>query len=220
MFTEVSKRAIWMIVLLVGGYVLCQAVADVAATKLVQIGSITMPAGTFIFAVTFTLRDLLHKRLGKEWARAAIVLAGVFNVVQATYLATVGTLPSPDFYHLTGAWGTIFALVPSITAASIIAEVISELVDTEVYHSWQRRFTFLPQWTRVLVSNAVSLPLDSLIFGTLAFSILPRLFGGGIVPFSVAMSIVCGQIIWKGIVTVISLPLIYLVKEKPEVTVA
>lgn len=209
-----NEKQIWTIVLLVGGYVICQAIADVGATKLLEVGGIVMPAGTLIFAVTFTLRDLLHKRLGKDWARAAIVCAGLFNVVQALYLAAMAALPAPVFYDLTESWSAVFAIVPAITVGSIAAEVISELVDTEVYHAWRKHLSHFPQWSAVLTSNAISLPLDSLIFGTLAFVVLPPLFGAEALPFSVAMHIVGGQIIWKGIVTVISMPTIYLVKEK------
>lgn len=210
-----TKKQIWTIVLLVGGYTICQAIADVGATKFVQLGGVTIPAGTFIFAITFTLRDLLHKRLGRSWARAAIVCSGLFNVVQATYLAAMGALPYPPFFALGEAWSSVFALVPAITAGSILAEVISELVDTEVYHLWWTKLPNAPQWTRVLVSNVVSLPLDSFIFGTLAFVVLPPLFGGHAEPFGVAMSLVSGQILWKAAVTVLSMPAIYLVKEQP-----
>lgn len=209
-----NKRQVWTIVLLVGGYIICQAIADVGATKFVQLGNVVIPAGTFVFAVTFTLRDLLHKRLGKEWARAAIVCAGLFNVLQAGYLALMARLPYPPFFALGEEWAAVFAVVPAITIASITAEVLSELVDTEVYHLWRSKFPRLPQWSAVLTSNVVSLPLDSFIFGTLAFVLLPPLFGGEALPFVVAMGLVGGQIAWKAAVTVVSMPAIYLVKEK------
>ena len=45
-----------------------------------------------------------------------------------------------------------------ITIASIIAEVVSELVDTEVYSWFVDRVTTRHQWARVAVSNAVSVP--------------------------------------------------------------
>jgi uncharacterized integral membrane protein (TIGR00697 family) len=209
---KVNKKTIWAIVLLVGGYIICQAVADIGATKMVEIGGIIIPAGTFIFAATFTIRDLIHKRLGKEWARAAIVCAGIFNVAQSAYLATMALLPAPVFFGLGDAWNSVFAIVPAITIGSIVAEVASELVDTEVYHLWQR--LNLPQWTSVLASNAISLPLDSAIFGVLAFSVLPPLFGAESMPVSTALVIASGQILWKGAITVVSLPTIYAVKKR------
>lgn len=208
-----TKKTINIIVLLVGLYVGCQAIADIGATKIMDIAGVTMPAGTLIFALTFTLRDLIHKRLGKEWATAAIVTAGVVNVLQAGYLAFVAKIPSAVFFSFGEAWTSIFALVPAITIGSILAEVISELVDTQVYHYWMTRFGSWPQWTRVLASNVVSLPLDSFIFGVLAFWVLPQFLGGHAMTFGQSMLAVSGQITWKAAVTVISMPLIYTVKD-------
>lgn len=210
-----KTRTIWAVVALVASYVLFQAVADVGATKLIEIAGITMPAGTFVFAITFTLRDMLHKRLGKQWAQAAIVVAGLLNIVQAAYLAIMARVPAPVYYANAEGWNAIFAVVPAIALGSIIAEMVSELIDTEIYSFWKNRFGHLPQWTRVLVSNVISLPIDSLIFATMAFVVLPPLFGAEAVPFFVALSLTGGQIVFKGIVTLVSLPGIYLVKEKP-----
>jgi len=72
-----QRENVFTIVLVIGAYLVAQAVADVGATKLVQVGGVVIPGGTFVFALTFTLRDLIHKRLGKEWARAAIITAGL-----------------------------------------------------------------------------------------------------------------------------------------------
>ena len=209
-----TKKTIWVVVLLIGGYVMCQAVADVAATKLVHIGSMVIPAGTFVFTITFTLRDLIHKRLGKQWARTVIIAAGIFNLFMAGYLALMTYLPAPPFFALGDSWNAIFSLVPAITLGSITAEVVSELLDTEVYHWWKTRIEtrlHSPQWARVLVSNAIPLPVDSVVFAFTAFVFFPMLFGQEALPFSVAWSLVAGQIVWKAAVTVISMPLIYAV---------
>jgi len=209
-----ARKLIWSVVVLVGTYILCQAIADIGATKFVQLGDVVIPGGTFIFAITFTLRDMIHKRLGKEWAQAAIVTAGGLNILQAGYLWFISKLPSPVFYEHSSAWESIFAIVPAIAIGSIAAEVVSELIDTEVYHFWKTKFSNAPQWTRVLVSNAVSLPVDSLIFATLAFVILPPLFGENALPFFIALSLTVGQISWKFFVTIVSLPMIYFVKDE------
>jgi len=208
-----NKKTIWIVVALIGSYILCQAVADIGATKLISITGITMPAGSLIFALTFTIRDLIHKRLGKTWSQAAIVCAGAFNIVQALYLAWMARLPWPPFYQLGEAWSAVFAVVPAITVGSIAAEIISELIDTEVYHFYRQRFSNAPQWTRVLTSNAISLPIDSLVFASLAFVVLPPLFGAESIPFATALSLVGGQIVYKGIITLVSMPGIYLVRE-------
>lgn len=213
-----NKKTIWAITALVGGYIFCQMLADVAATKIIQLGAITIPAGTFVFTITFTLRDMLHKRLGREWARSAIFMAGALNVVMALYMRWMASFPSPVFFELAAEWGEIFAIVPSIVIASITAELVSQLIDTEIYHAIRHRFTGKMQFVRVLISNALSLPVDSVIFAFGAFSILPLFLGGHILPTSVIWSMVLGQIIWKGAVTIVSLPGIYLVKERDPMT--
>lgn len=209
-----NKKTIWAVTALVGGYIFCQMLADVAATKIIQLGAVTIPAGTFVFTITFTLRDMLHKRLGKEWTRAAIFMAGALNVVMALYMRWMASFAAPEYFALAAEWGEIFAIVPSIVIASIVAEVVSELIDTEVYHAIQHRFTGKMQFARVLISNAVSLPIDSVIFAFGAFALLPLIFGGNTMPSSVIWSMVWGQIIWKGAVTLVSLPGIYLVQDR------
>lgn len=209
-----NTKTIFTIVLIISAYLICQAIADIGATKMVQVGNIILPGGTFIFALTFTLRDLVHKRLGKDWAIAVIVAAGSMNILQAAYLWFVSRLPSPPFFQYAEGWNAAFAIVPAIAIGSISAEIVSELIDTEIYHYWMTKFKHLPQWSRVLVSNAVSLPIDSAIFAMLAFVLLPGLFGGEALPVLVAWSLVSGQIIYKGLITVVSLPMIYLVKDE------
>jgi len=56
-----------------------------------------------------------------------------------------------------------------ITLASIAAEVASELLDTEAYRIWVEHITRKYQWLRVLVSNSISIPIDSALFSFLAF---------------------------------------------------
>ena len=72
-------------------------------------------------------------------------------------------------------YSAIVSPIWRITIASIVAEVVSELVDTEMYHLWVTRVGTSHQWARVLVSNAVSVPLDNVIFVVGAFAALPFL---------------------------------------------
>lgn len=212
------RKYAWSVVALVGGYVGFQLIADIGATRIVDIWGFSIPAGTFIFALTFTWRDALHKRLGKEWARAAILIAGAINLLMAGYFAWVGSMSVPAFIpeSVAGAWVGIFAFVPAIVIGSIAAEVTSEWVDTEVYHRLIDKFRGKMQFVRVLGSNAISLPLDSVIFASLAFVLLPKLFGGDPLPWAALPAIILGQIVFKAIVTVVSLPLIYVIPEQEE----
>lgn len=199
-----NKKQIWITVLLVGGYIALQLIADVTAVKIIDVFGMTFPAGTFVFALTFTWRDAIHKSLGKEWARASIVIAALCNLLMIGYFQLSIQLPQAVFWQNQDAFNSVLGVIWRITIASILAELASELVDTEMYHLFVTKITTKYQWLRVLFSNAISIPVDSVIFGLIAFY--------GQVPLVAIASICFGQIIFKMLVTIVSLPLIYVIK--------
>ncbi|HUT20456.1 MAG TPA: queuosine precursor transporter [Anaerolineae bacterium] len=195
----------------VSSYIAAQMLADVASLKIAlipagPIGSLSIDGGTFIYPLTFTLRDLVHKMLGKRAARVLIVAAAGINLFMAALFGFVSWLPPDPSWALQAEFAAILGPVWRIVIASIIAEVVSELLDTEVYHLWVTRVTTRYQWARVLTSNVVSVPVDSLIFSWIAF--------GSMLPAGVVWSIFWSNVLVKGAVTLLSLPGIYLVPER------
>ena len=195
------------VLVVAAAYVAAQMLADITSLKIVPFLGLSMDAGTFVYPITFTLRDLVHKTAGAKAARVLIVTAAVINVVMAGLFWAVAELPGdPSGGPSTEFFATVLAPVWRIVIASIVAEVIAELVDTEIYRLWVQRVTRRHQWARVLSSNAVSVPLDSVVFAWGAF-------GGQMAP-SVVWSIVLANILLKGATTLVSLPLIYAVPER------
>ncbi len=189
-------------------YIAAQLLSDIASLKITLFAGFSMDAGTFIYPLTFTIRDLVHKRLGKQVARTVIILAAGINLFMALFFQFTAWLPQDPSWGLGREFAAVLGPVWRIVVASIIAEVISEMIDTEIYHLWQNRITEKYQWMRVLSSNSVSIPIDSLIFCWVAF--------GFSLPQDVVWSIFFANIIVKGAVTVVSLPAIYLVKSQSE----
>ena len=187
-------------------YVAAQMLADITSLKIVVFMGLSMDAGTFVYPITFTLRDLVHKTAGARAARALIVTAAVINLVMAALFWMVARLPGDPAVGAQTEFATVLAPVWRIVMASIVAEVMAELIDTEIYRLWVQRVTRRHQWARVLTSNAVSVPLDSLVFAWGAF-------GGRMAP-SVVWSIVLANVLLKGATTLVSLPLIYAVPER------
>jgi uncharacterized integral membrane protein (TIGR00697 family) len=186
-------------------YVAAQMLADVGSLKIALVAGFSIDAGTFVYPFTFTLRDLVHKRLGVRAARLAIALAAAINLAMAGYLAFSAWLPSDPSWGLGREFASVLGPVWRIVLASIVAELAAELVDTEIYRLWVTRVTRRLQALRVLSSNALSVPLDSLIFCWGAF--------GGVLPAATVWSIFAANLILKGAVSVASLPAIYLVRE-------
>ena len=200
------KRPVRSLLIVGGAYVAAQMLADIASVKIGVIANLAVDMGTFVYPITFTLRDIVHKVLGRRNARTLIVSAGVINLFMAAYLMWSANFPSDPSWGLGAEFSAVLAPVWRIVVASIVAEVASELMDTEVYHFWVTRVTHRYQWARVLVSNSVSVPVDNLIFSVGAF--------GGVLPWATVWGIFVVNLLVKYGVTLLSLPLIYIVPDK------
>jgi uncharacterized PurR-regulated membrane protein YhhQ (DUF165 family) len=180
-----SNRAVSLTisgVLVVTAYIAAQMLSDVLSLKIAFVAGFSIDAGTFVYPFTFTLRDMVHKLLGRPAARAAIVAAGVVNLAMAGLFAFAAWLPPDPTWPLQREFAAVLAPV------------------------WVTRVTRRYQWARVLVSNSVSVPLDSLLFAWGAF--------GGQLPVPTVWSIFWANVLVKGAVTLASLPGIYLVAER------
>ncbi|PIN87201.1 hypothetical protein COV19_00940 [Candidatus Woesearchaeota archaeon CG10_big_fil_rev_8_21_14_0_10_44_13] len=199
------------VTLILGGiYIFMQMVAQIAASKAIVLGFMVMDAG-IIYSFTFTWRDLVDKQIGKKATQTLIFLAAAINVMMALYFQFVIALPPEPQWMAAGgqqAWTLIFGLVPRIVFASVIAMVIAELVDTEVYHWWTEGIgKNRPQYWRVFISNAISIPIDSALFPIIAF--------GGMLGPGVLFIMFLSNIAVKIVITLLSFWMIYLVPEKP-----
>jgi uncharacterized integral membrane protein (TIGR00697 family) len=194
------------VIIVSAAYVAAQMMADIASLRIVTLFGLSVDAGTLVYPFTFTLRDMVHKVAGIKAARVLIITAAIINLVMAGIFWVASILPPDMAVGPQLEFGQVLSPVWRIVFASIVAEVLSELIDTEGYKLWVEKVTKRFQWMRVLVSNAVSVPIDSMIFSWLAF--------GGVLPGAVVWSIVLANILFKGAVTLISLPGIYLVRSQ------
>ena len=197
-------------IILSGLYLFFSLAGNIAATKVTYFGGLVMDAG-FIYSLTFTWRDLIHKQLGEKAAVTTIWLSAAVNLLAALYFQLVVLLPAQTDWANGGgptAWEFLFSLQMRIVLASILTALIAELIDTKVYQLWTRggREKW-PQWTRVFASNSVSIPVDSLLFPIIAFA--------GVVGAQGLQQMVWTNIIVKGLVTALVFWTIYLVPEKP-----
>jgi uncharacterized PurR-regulated membrane protein YhhQ (DUF165 family) len=143
------KHLAWLVAL-AAAYTVIVAVSNLLVDKFIDLGAFGMlSAGTLTFGATFTLRDLAHQSsdragLGRTPVLAMIGVAAIANVAVAAIIGIPGRF----------------------LVASFGAILLSEGVDTEIYHALRSR-----SWlVRVLSSNAVSVPLDSITFTVVAFA--------------------------------------------------
>jgi uncharacterized PurR-regulated membrane protein YhhQ (DUF165 family) len=125
-------------------YVVCTLLATFTFDSFLPLpGYGLISVGTLFFGITFTQRDRVHG-YGRKAVYLMLLFAATANVVMAL------TLGVPLRYVAVG----FLAIMLSITA------------DTEIYQRHLHR-----SWLgRVARSNAVSVPVDTIVFTTLAFA--------------------------------------------------
>lgn len=197
---KIAKTA----VIIVAAYIGVQMISDISSLQVVTFFGLALDAGTFIYPLSFTLRDVAHRMLGKSRVRWVVISAAVINILMAAYFYLISLLPINAAGGGSAAWSQVLTPVWRITAASIIAELVSELIDTEIYSLYVRKFQERNKWARVLFSNAVSIPVDSFLFAFIAFY--------GVIPTDAVWQIFLGNVVIKFIVTLFSIPLIYIGK--------
>ena len=125
-------------------YVLCTLLANFTFDTFIPLPLFgLLSVGTLFFGITFTQRDRVH-RYGRTQVYLMILVAAVTNLLLSFYLGI------PFRFLLAG----------------FLAIILAEAADTEVYqHFISRRWL-----TRVVTSNAVSIPIDSVTFTLIAFA--------------------------------------------------
>ncbi len=188
----------------VGLFIACEIISNVTAAKPVQLGPIVVPAAIFLYAITFTLLDVLHREVGYKGLRTVIWAGFAANALLAFYAWFAVALPAARFYPHAEAFSSVLGSTPRIVIASLTAYLVASFTDREIYHWVVVRWGAKP-WLRVITSNAVSTLIDSILFITIAFA--------GVFPI---WKLILGQYIIKMVVAVLSLPLVYVTRGREE----
>ena len=144
-----APHLLWLVALAVA-YTSIVAVSNLLIDTFIDLGAFGMlSAGTLTFGATFTLRDMAHQSSD----RAGLGRAPVLAMIGAAAIANVAV-------------AALIGIPGRFLLASFGAILLSEGIDTEIYHALRSRSWFV----RVLSSNAVSVPLDSITFTVVAFA--------------------------------------------------
>ena len=200
-----SIRNLHILILVSVAYVAAQMVADISHLRELMLFGFATTGFSVAYPLTFTLRDMAHKLAGAHVARTLIIAAAViYLAVQAFFAIIAGMQPEMTEAERISL-GALLTPEWRFLLAAVLASVISQLVDTEIYTRWQDRFGAEKQWGRVLVSNLISIPLDRILFLALAF------LGSADGDFLVEAFI--GTTIVRLVFGIITIPGIYLVEE-------
>ncbi len=195
-------------IIIIGSYIACQMISNIASVKIANVLSLAVDGGTFLYPLAFTIRDMAHKTIGKKNTQKLIIVSAIINIFSPVYFYIVSNIPADSSWQFNEAFQLTLSPVLRIAIASIVGSTVAELVDTEIYHFFVTKITKRYQWLRVLISNAFSIPVDNLLFVVIAFY--------GALPFDALLGIFIFNFFVKYAVTIVSVPMIYLERVNKE----
>ncbi len=203
-----SIRNLHILILVSVGYVAAQMVADISNLRDLTLFGYSVSAFSIAYPLTFTLRDMAHKLAGAAVARTLIITAAVVYLIVQAFFSIISGLPPEMTPEESVALGQMLTPELRLLMAAVVASVVSQLVDTEIYTRWVNRFGGERQWGRVLLSNVIGIPLDRVLFLLLAFA-------GGMTTEELWLAFI-GTTIVRLVFGIITIPGIYLVEEHSE----
>lgn len=198
--------------LLVSLYIACIAISELMGAKTFPLAIPGLPrlnasVAIFVLPLVFTINDVITEVYGKERTRS-IVRSGLLVIcfLMLFSLLAVNLPASSRFVPTEPAYDAIFGLSVRISAASLTAFAIAELMDVLIFVEIRKRLGNKSLWLRNNVSNIVSQLIDTAVFMTLAFYTLGQTFTENIV---FLLSIIIPYWLLKCIMSVVETPLVY-----------
>ena len=151
-------------------FVTCLVTANIIAVKPATIGPLLFPAAVVIFPISYIFGDILTEVYGYARSRQVIWIGFGCNLLAVIAIAIGGWLPPAPFWSSNQpAYAAILGGTPRVLAASFIAYLAGEFLNSFVLAKMKIVTHGRWLWTRTIGSTLVGQLADSAAFITAAF---------------------------------------------------
>ena len=201
------KNKVSVLFLLTGVlFAACLLISNILASKIIQLGPWSAPAGVLIFPIAYIINDVIAEVWGYGKARLIIWAGFGVNLLAAVFFLLAISLPAAPFYQGQDAFQQVVGSSVRIVFASLMAYLAGSFLNAFV----MSKFKLLTQGRgfslRAIVSTLAGEGADSLIFISIAFA--------GIFPLPVILGMIATQALLKTVYEIIILPFTVLVVNK------
>lgn len=179
--------------------------ANIQVVKTIEIFHLTATLGNSIYGSAFLVTDILNEKYGKNEAKKAVWI-GFTTLLMMTVIMQMVLLFQPSEFDIAHeSLETIFSLTPRIAAGSLLAYIISQMLDVYLFSFFKKLFPKDSQfWIRNNGSTMISQLIDTLVFTSVAFI--------GVYSFDVWMDIFITTYVLKFIIAILDTPFGYMAK--------
>lgn len=189
---------------LVAVFVAHALLAEVVGGKLMMLGGLVVSMGTLVWPVVFVTTDLLNEYYGLREVRR-VSLTTVALIVYAFLLLTVlMSIPAASGSPVSSqAFTEVYGQSRWIIAGSVVAFLVSQLVDAGVFACLRDLTRGRRLWLRALGSTLVSQLVDTYVVNAIGFGLSGRL------PWSTVFELSTWNYLLKVAVAVATVPVLY-----------
>lgn len=203
---DLKSRKDIVFLVLAGFFITNAIVAELIGGKLVQFFDLfTQSIGIILWPVIFLLTDLINEYYGKDGVKKLTYIT--VGLISFTFiiLSIALSIPATSFSPVSDSvFNTIFGQSQWIIVGSIIAFLLSQLVDVYVFWMFKKVTGDKHIWLRATGSTMVSQLIDTFVVQFIAF-VLP-----GKWPFSEFLTNASWGYAFKLLVALALIPMIYL----------
>lgn len=178
-------------------------ISNITAQKGVALGPLITDGAFFLFPISYVIGDVIAEVYGFKAARRAVFTGFGIAVVAVLSFYIAIWLPAAEFYDMDDTFAAVLGLLPQIVAASLTGYVVGQLLNAWVLQRMKDRFGAQRLWARLIGSTVVGEFADTLLFCSIAASVI------GIDSFGAFMNYVVVGFVWKTAMEVVLLPVTY-----------
>ncbi len=180
-----------------------------------SIFSFNLTAGVLLWPVVFIMTDIINEHFGVKgvkflsWLTAALIVYAFFMVFIAISLVPaswwIGSQIDKGVPDMQMAFKSIFGQGLWIIVGSLISFLVGQILDAVIFQKLKTIYSHKLLWFRATVSTLISQLIDSYLVLFIAFYI------GNNWPLQKVLSIGTGNYIYKFIIAIVMIPVLYLV---------
>ena len=156
--------------LFVGALVVCNLIANKFIVLDLGFKKFTLSAGALPYPLTFLITDLLSEFYGKRRANQVVTVGFVTSLmVLGILFLTLQFESIEDSLASTKAYQEVFQSAGRVIGASMIAYVVAQFLDIQIFHFWKRLTKGRHLWLRNNGSTIVSQLVDSTLVVVVLF---------------------------------------------------
>ncbi|MCF3139556.1 MULTISPECIES: queuosine precursor transporter [Micrococcaceae] len=149
--------------------------SNIGASKGVELGPIITDGGFFLFPLAYILGDVMSEVYGFKVARKAIVTSFALSVFASLCYWVIIILPGFNDDYGTAKQAAIegaLGPVPQIVLASLLAFLAGQTINSWILVKMKQRTGEKSLWARLMGSSVVGEFVDTLIFCSIAASVI------------------------------------------------